>query len=167
MSKKIVLNLLLVISVIPFNIYAKSGCCSHHGGVSGCSSSGRQICRDGTLSPTCSCNSNTWATTYIYGCTDKNAKNYNAKANKDNGNCVYYVYGCTNKEASNYNSRAEKDDGSCIITSKTRNTSKSTSLSDKKETDLKTEEESSLISGIMTLCTIAGGAYLVSKVGNK
>lgn len=32
MSKKIVLNLLLVISVIPFNIYAKRGCCSHHGG---------------------------------------------------------------------------------------------------------------------------------------
>lgn len=81
---------------------------------------------------------------------------------------IMFMDALTKKQVtSNYNSRAEKDDGSCIITPKTRNTSKSTSLSDKKETDLKTEEESSLISGIMALCTIAGGAYLVSKVGNK
>lgn len=32
----------------------RSGCCSHHGGVQGCSN-GRQVCRDGTLSPTCTC----------------------------------------------------------------------------------------------------------------
>jgi len=35
--------------------YARRGCCSHHGGVCGCSSSGRLQCCDGTLSPTCGC----------------------------------------------------------------------------------------------------------------
>ncbi|WP_434579758.1 hypothetical protein [Sulfurimonas sp. NW15] len=33
----------------------RSGCCSWHGGVAGCSSSGRVVCNDGTLSPTCTC----------------------------------------------------------------------------------------------------------------
>lgn len=36
-------------------ILAQSGCCSHHGGVCGCSSSGRTECCDGTLSPSCGC----------------------------------------------------------------------------------------------------------------
>ena len=35
---------------------AKSGCCSWHGGVSGCDYNiGRQVCNDGTYSPTCTC----------------------------------------------------------------------------------------------------------------
>ncbi|UFH60474.1 hypothetical protein [Sulfurovum mangrovi] len=38
---------------------AKRGCCSHHGGVCGCNDSGRQVCCDGTLSPTCTCNHST------------------------------------------------------------------------------------------------------------
>lgn len=34
----------------------KQGCCSWHGGVCGCDeSSGRTICCDGTLSPSCTC----------------------------------------------------------------------------------------------------------------
>lgn len=32
----------------------RSGCCSHHGGVCGCSS-GRAVCCDGQFSPTCGC----------------------------------------------------------------------------------------------------------------
>ena len=37
-------------------LIAKSGCCSHHGGVAGCdNASGRQRCRDGSLSPSCMC----------------------------------------------------------------------------------------------------------------
>lgn len=32
----------------------KSGCCSWHGGVQGCSGS-RVTCNDGTLSPSCTC----------------------------------------------------------------------------------------------------------------
>lgn len=39
---------------LPNIIYAKQGCCSHHGGVVGCSS-GRQVCADGSYSPTCTC----------------------------------------------------------------------------------------------------------------
>lgn len=34
-------------------VYAR-GCCSHHGGVCGCSM-GRATCSDGTLSPSCGC----------------------------------------------------------------------------------------------------------------
>jgi len=37
------------------NVYARSGCCSWHSGVCGCSQTGRQICCDGTLSPSCTC----------------------------------------------------------------------------------------------------------------
>jgi Phr family secreted Rap phosphatase inhibitor len=33
----------------------RSGCCSWHGGVVGCSG-GRQVCADGSLSPSCTCN---------------------------------------------------------------------------------------------------------------
>lgn len=34
---------------------AGRGCCSWHGGVCGCSSSGRAVCCDGKLSPSCGC----------------------------------------------------------------------------------------------------------------
>lgn len=33
----------------------RQGCCSWHGGECGCDSTGRVICCDGTLSPTCRC----------------------------------------------------------------------------------------------------------------
>lgn len=36
------------------NVVAGRGCCSHHGGVCGCQS-GRNLCCDGTLSPSCHC----------------------------------------------------------------------------------------------------------------
>lgn len=108
--KKMIL-LITFLCVFPNVVYAQRGCCSHHGGVAGCNSNGRQVCRDGTLSPSCTC---TPTVTYIYGCTDKTAKNYNSKANKDNGSCVYYKYGCTDITAKNYDKKAEKNDGSCI-----------------------------------------------------
>ncbi len=35
---------------------ARSGCCSHHGGVAGCdTATGHQQCRDGSDSPSCGC----------------------------------------------------------------------------------------------------------------
>ena len=37
-------------------LLARRGCCSHHGGVSGCDeASGMMRCRDGSLSPSCTC----------------------------------------------------------------------------------------------------------------
>jgi len=38
----------------PNYIEARRGCCSHHGGVCGCSH-GRNLCCDGELSPSCGC----------------------------------------------------------------------------------------------------------------
>lgn len=81
--KKILLILSLFV-LLTDSAYAQRGCCSHHGGVAGCSSSGRQVCNDGTLSPSCTCTPD-----YVYGCTDRNATNYNSNANKDDGSCKY------------------------------------------------------------------------------
>lgn len=110
MNKIIKIMIICTMLFVPLKVNAARGCCSHHGGVSGCSSSGRQICNDGTLSPTCTC---TPVVTYTYRCTDSNASNYNSSANKDDGSCEYYVYGCTDEKAKNYNSEATKDDGTC------------------------------------------------------
>lgn len=80
----------------------------------------------------------------IKGCMDNTACNFNEKAEKDDGSCVYAsqncitctdkypfwamldddndeicnsaeISGCTNKNACNYNSNATEDDGSCIV----------------------------------------------------
>lgn len=111
LNNKIIILLLLVLQlVMPMTVNAQRGCCSHHGGVAGCSENGRQICRDGTLSPSCTC---TPTITYVYGCTDSSAKNYNPKANKNDGSCKYYIYGCTDPKAKNYKEEAEKNDYSC------------------------------------------------------
>lgn len=46
----------LIFLLLPDSALAKSGCCSWHGGVSGCDySTGRQVCNDGTYSPSCTC----------------------------------------------------------------------------------------------------------------
>lgn len=46
----------LFLFVSAASIEARQGCCSHHGGVCGCdSSAGRQVCCDGTYSPSCTC----------------------------------------------------------------------------------------------------------------
>lgn len=111
-----------VLICVPFSVEAQRGCCSHHGGVVGCSN-GRQVCADGTLSPSCTCtdysssyNSNSSSVsqpTYVYGCTDKSAFNYDPNATKDDGSCVAKVYGCMDKNANNYDSKANLSDGSC------------------------------------------------------
>ncbi len=68
---------LFAIALCAFALFAsnpvdvqQSGCCSHHGGVSGCSG-GRVVCNDGALSPSCTCKGG--------GNIDKSAAN-----NKDN-----------------------------------------------------------------------------------
>lgn len=47
--------LIIVAGIVAHFAYAKSGCCSRHGGVGGCSSTGRTLCKDGTTSPSCTC----------------------------------------------------------------------------------------------------------------
>lgn len=107
------IKIMVIICILLFNpskIEAKRGCCSHHGGVAGCDETGKQICMDGSLSPSCTCEP---TIIYIYGCTDISAKNYDPRANKDDGSCEYYIYGCMDETAKNYDIDAEKDDGSC------------------------------------------------------
>ena len=158
MKKKIVLVLICVMLFSPLKIEAARGCCSHHWGVSGRSSSGRQICKDGTLSPTCTC---TVAVTYIYGCTDKNASNYNSSANKDEGSCIYYVYGCTDEATKNYSLEADKDNGSCIL-SIDNELDKNDNSSNQEITD-----DSVLLDTIIGIGIISGGVYLYKKWKQK
>ena len=56
MKKIVIFTILFYLIFSPISVYARSGCCSHHGGVKGCYGE-RQLCNDGTLSPTCSCES--------------------------------------------------------------------------------------------------------------
>lgn len=50
------LFIFILTSISPDNISARKGCCSWHGGVCGCDTSvGRQVCCDGTYSPSCTC----------------------------------------------------------------------------------------------------------------
>lgn len=60
--------------------------------------------------------------TFIVGCTNPNAKNYNPLAQKDDGSCVFsgpvtppVIYGCMNPKALNFNPNATKDNGSCVF----------------------------------------------------
>ncbi len=50
------MRVLCTLSHQNFNIISESGCCSWHSGVCGCSG-GVQQCCDGTLSPSCQCDS--------------------------------------------------------------------------------------------------------------
>ncbi len=106
--KKVIIILILFL-FIPLAATAKQGCCSHHGGVAGCSKSGRQICSDGSLSPTCTC-----TPMPVYGCMDSKANNYDSEATVDNGSCTYTIKGCMDKNAINYNKDANTEDNSCL-----------------------------------------------------
>lgn len=109
--KKVLCIIMLIMILVPNVVFAQRGCCSHHGGVSGsCSSSGYQICNDGTRSPSCRC---TPTMNYIYGCTDRNAVNYNPNANRNDGSCINKKYGCTDPNAMNYDANANTKDDSC------------------------------------------------------
>lgn len=55
MKKIFTITIFCLIGIVQTS-QAQRGCCSWHGGVAGCDSNiGRQICRDGTYSPSCVC----------------------------------------------------------------------------------------------------------------
>lgn len=161
--KKVLLIISLFI-LLTEGVYAQRGCCSHHGGVAGCNSDGRQVCNDGTLSKTCTCTPD-----YIYGCTDRNATNYNSSANKDDGSCKYPepVYGCTDKKATNYNVLAEKDDGSCVYPEPSPIESAKPKSVAKNETievdDAGTDDSDNTLAGLVGTLALAGGSYYIIK----
>lgn len=55
-NKTLIAVLFFVAMLFPLYILARSGCCSWHDGVCGCDTSvGRQVCCDGSYSPSCVC----------------------------------------------------------------------------------------------------------------
>lgn len=65
-TRKLFLTLILFFVISwPSLSFATSGCCSWHRGVSHCDSSvGRQVCNDGSYSPSCTCAKTTIRTSY-------------------------------------------------------------------------------------------------------
>ncbi|MDD3341379.1 MAG: G5 domain-containing protein [Bacilli bacterium] len=120
MKKAILICMILLSISICFSIKAEE-CCENQGGLSGnYNAEGYAICKDETPTYNELCKKpgtpnkpNTGSNTLKKGCTNTNAKNYDATAKVDDGSCFYYIYGCTDKESVNYNSMAEKDDGTC------------------------------------------------------
>ena len=51
---------------------------------------------------------------FLNGCTDSTALNYNPLANVDDSSCIPFIYGCTNSGFYNYSPQANTDDGSCL-----------------------------------------------------
>ena len=58
-EKKVsIIIIIAIIALIPYKVYAGSGCCSWHGGQAYCDTNvGKWVCNDGTYSPSCNCGS--------------------------------------------------------------------------------------------------------------
>ena len=54
---------------------------------------------------------------FLVGCTDEAAGNFNPDALEDDGSCTYPVLGCTDEAALNYDAAADTDDGTCYYES--------------------------------------------------
>ena len=154
--KKVLLIGELLLLLFPLSVYAQRGCCSSHGGVCGCSKYGKQVCCDGSLSKTCTCDP-----PKVYGCTDYNANNYNADANVNDGSCTYTIKGCTDPTANNYNSNANTDDGSCEY-----ETTDSYSIP---ETKINNDNDSSdgALGALGTLALLGAGGVIAYKQTKK
>lgn len=179
MKKYILVGLFFV--AILFNVTkveAQQGCCSHHGGVYGCNENGRTICKDGTLSPSCTCVPTVIKEEkpkIIYGCTDNTAKNYNKNANQNDGSCIYYKKGCTDVNSINYDENAEVDDGNCIkkvigcMDSTAKNYNPNANVNnncvyEEKENDIEEDKESNgLGATLLTLGTVGTSIFLLKK----
>lgn len=77
----IVLAILIFFVTTP--ILAQRGCCSWHGGVSGCdSNTGKLLCSDGTDSPTCACPSMQQTSAFKYLAPKNLSNSYSVLGNK-------------------------------------------------------------------------------------
>ena len=116
--KKIIVLVLLMIVLMPFNkVYAIPGCCSWHGGEAGCSG-GRTLCSDGTVS-LCPCD----GTSSSYSSGGENySSNYVSVSNNDDysiliicifiGGFVFFaIYGLIseNREKKEYADKLKKE----------------------------------------------------------
>jgi hypothetical protein len=67
MNRKTIISSIITAIFLIFlpvtTVFAHAGCCSSHGGVAGCGSSGFSSCKDGTDSPTCKCDGTSAAKT--------------------------------------------------------------------------------------------------------
>lgn len=88
--------LTIIIGIFLFNIsppitYAGRGCCSHHGGQNYCDTSvGKWVCRDGTYSPSCTCQK-----------VNNNTNNNNRNNNNNNNNLPSQKISNIKKETNN------------------------------------------------------------------
>jgi len=127
--KKVVCFIVLLLFLFPTGVMAhpgrtdSSGC---HVCRTNCSKwglyNGQRHCHGGSSSSSSSSSSSNSSAgytrkvvtpTYIYGCMDSSALNYNSKATKDDGSCIAKKYGCMDTNATNYDSSANVNDDSC------------------------------------------------------
>lgn len=87
-----------------------------------------------------------------YGCTDKEAKNYNSQATVNRG-CEYWKYGCMDEKAINYDPEAEIDNGSCLFPSVN-----STVAPNEKESNM-----GKVVGTTFGVTALIGGAYYILR----
>lgn len=96
------------------DLYAKRGCCSWHGGVSYCGSSGYYICNDGSRSPSCTCYNSYNPPVYVPIYTETKEQK-DAKCNRKYSGTIYQYAGdkCVCPDGKPFNEILRK----CIVDS--------------------------------------------------
>ena len=91
-----------MINFYPLNVAAQRGCCSRHGGVSNQCSNGRQVCNDGSVSPSCPCEDYSSYIPSTSSSGNSSSGNSNSSSSAKSVSIPSYKYGCTNSNALNY-----------------------------------------------------------------
>lgn len=105
--------IIILTSILTINVYATSGCCSHHGGVdcTRAQSNGKVICNDGNTTSTCSYNSMKKCQGYNPN-SSTNKKSSSSKSNSKTNNNVI-----SNQKSKNANLSSITINGSNIAIS--------------------------------------------------
>lgn len=123
MKRRLLIIVLLLMLFIPTIAEAQRGCCSWHGGVYGCSKSGRTVCNDGTLSPTCTCyypkkktkkKTTKKKTTTTKKTSTKTAKK-SSKKNKKKTTTKAYIKDASNNVSKSNNSGKDPNSGTIFV----------------------------------------------------